>query len=54
MRSTGIDKAIKNLATLQRNAQELHGEHRVTLERGDGEGGRAGSRRKSNSDGTEQ
>ena len=32
MRITGIDKAMKNLATLQRNAQELHGEHRVTLE----------------------
>ena len=32
MRITGIDKAMKNLSTLQRNAQELHGEHRVALD----------------------
>ena len=32
VRITGIDKAMKNLATLQRNAQELHGEHGVPLD----------------------
>ncbi len=31
VRITGIDKAMKNLSMLQRNAQELHGERRVAL-----------------------
>ena len=31
MRITGSDKATKNLSTLQRDAQELHGEHRVAF-----------------------
>ena len=31
MRITGLDKVMKNLSALQRNARELDGEHRVSL-----------------------